>query len=130
MFTRWLIAFVGSGIFMFEPVSLSFFRRQVGFDGFSVGVVVGQGSMGLSEREMSDPVGDLLGGKTELVPDHNAPHGHASASDTGTASADAGCPSNQAADFHQGLCAHACNMTQFVLVVKLTSVRSPRVLMV
>jgi hypothetical protein len=81
--------------------------------------------MGLSQREMSDSVGDLLGGKTELVPDHNAPHGDPSASDTGAASTDAGCPSNQAADFHQGLCAHACNMTQFVLVVKLTSVRSP-----
>jgi hypothetical protein len=81
--------------------------------------------MGLSQREMSDPVGDLLGGKTELVPDHNAPHGDPSASDTGPASTDAGCPSNQAADFHQRLCAHACNTTQFVLVVKLTSVRSP-----
>jgi len=75
--------------------------------------------MGLSQREMSDPVGDLLGGKTELVPNHNAPHGHPGASDTGTASTDAGGSSNQAADFHQGLCAHACNMTQFVLVVKL-----------
>jgi hypothetical protein len=110
---------------MFEPVSLSFFRRQVGFDRFPIGVVIGQGSMGLSQREMSNPVGDLLGGKTELVPDHYAPHGHASASDTGAASADAGRPSNQAADFHQGLCAHACNMTQFVLVVKLASMRSP-----
>jgi hypothetical protein len=108
---------------MFEPVSLSFFRRQVGFDRFSIGVVIGQGGMGLSQREMSNPVSDLLGGKTELVPDHNAPHGHASASDTRAASADAGRPSYQAADFHQGLGAHACNMTQFVLVVKLTFVR-------
>jgi len=58
--------------------------------------------MGLSQREMSDSVGDLLGGKTELVPDHDAPHGHASAVIRAAAPADTGCPSNQAADFHQG----------------------------
>jgi len=102
---------------MFEAISLSFFRRQVGFDGLSIGVVIRQGGVGLSQREMSDPVGDLLGGKTELVPDHDAPHGYASARDTGAPPADAWSLSNQAADFHQGRCAHGCNMAQFAMVV-------------
>ena len=85
---------------MFEPVGLCFFRRQVGFDRFSIGVIIGQRGMDLSQREMAYSVGNLLGGKTELVPDDDAPHGHAGAGDTGTASADARCPGNQAADFH------------------------------
>lgn len=85
---------------MFEPVGLCFFRCQIGFECFSIGVVIGQRSMDLSQREMAYSVGDLLGGKTELVPDDEAPHGNAGAGDTGTASANAWCTGNQAADFH------------------------------
>ncbi len=97
-------------IFFFELVGFGFLGRQVGFNPFSIRVIISQGGMDLSQREVSYPVGNLLGCKAELVPNHYAPHGYASSSDARPPPADAWRLSNQAANFHNDFNTHSISV--------------------
>ena len=64
-----------------QSLSLNFLGGDVGFDLFSIGVIVGQGSMDLCQRQVAYPVCNLLRAQAQLVPAHNAPYRDSSPSD-------------------------------------------------
>ena len=66
--------------------------REVGLDLFAVRVVVGERRMHLGQRQVPDPVRDLLGAQPELVPAHDPPDGHPGAGDTRPVASDLRAP--------------------------------------
>jgi hypothetical protein len=72
---------------LFQMLCLGIFRCHVYFDCLSIGVVIGQGSIHLRQRQMWNLGGDLFRRQARVVPADEALYGLAWSGDTRTAAA-------------------------------------------
>src|SRR3954466_15429916 len=77
-----------------------FFLCEVGFDFLAVGVVVRKRSVDLSQGEMPELIGDLLGCQSMLIMDHNAAHRDSRSGQNRSTSSDLRIPRDERANVH------------------------------
>ena len=91
---------------LLKSIGLCFFGCDICFNLVLIGMVVSQGSVDLSQRQVADPAGDLLRTEPQLVPTDNAPHRDARASDTRSATAHVRRVCDKGTNVHKGNSRH------------------------